>query len=491
MKYKRELILTGFVLIVLWPLLYHQTPLHFYTPDIQYVKAKVLWVKAGDLFADPISGYPTFHPPYYHLFLVLLSRLGIEISTQLLWVTIANNCLLFFFGYLLLRRIFGVETALISTLLMPFIIYYMGYGNPLLPASFRFSVPFYMAGLWLYTKEKPATIITALSCILWAIAFLVSPVYLFLIGFTFLYELLFKKDYRRFLLMAAVFLLAIIPFYIQAYAVYKANLAGTAAFRLWRGVPDGPWLKEFMTRLLSPVDGNILSWQVGAAIALSAAGVAGMWKSRPIHAFAIIAILAYLFTAYHFSSNYAIRVHMFVSLFLVGYAVKLARTIKIPRSVSYALVILLAAFGLVDHLMRSEKVFAKQQIATENYEIIAPGLMDNLGNYIEEGSFILATDRVYRHFIMPYFRVHGLLAYRTGEYYQLKTKLSEKMLADYNSLMKCYRIDDIEGRCRKYNINTAVVPRYREMEMPVFKAIAGHWRLVYHDPYFLVYRRAP
>ncbi len=56
--------------------------------------------------------------------------------------------------------------------------------------------------------------------------------------------------------------------------------------------------------------------------------------------------------------------------------------------------------------------------------------------------------------------------------------------------MKCYRIDDIERHCRKYNINTAVVPRYKEMEMPVFKAIANHWRLVYHDPYFLVYRRA-
>jgi len=68
-KYRVIPVLTLFLLIMAGPILYIFIPHYYLTPDILYVKAKTMWVTNGHLYTDPVTGMPTFHPPYYHLFL--------------------------------------------------------------------------------------------------------------------------------------------------------------------------------------------------------------------------------------------------------------------------------------------------------------------------------------------------------------------------------------------------------------------------------------
>ena len=137
------------------PILYIFIPHYYLTPDILYVKAKTMWVTNGHLYTDPVTGMPTFHPPYYHLFLSLFVRLGIGIDFLLIAVSVMNVALLMLFGYLLLRRLFDTTTSLLTLLLLPFISQYMGPSYLFLASSFSFSVPIFLAGLLMYTKKAP------------------------------------------------------------------------------------------------------------------------------------------------------------------------------------------------------------------------------------------------------------------------------------------------------------------------------------------------
>ena len=194
-KYKKELVLILFALILAGPVLYHGLPLYSFMPDIQFVKAKTLHVAAGDLYADPVTGFPTFHPPFYHLFLSFLTKLGIGINALLLMVSFLNTALIILMTFKLLSAVLGEQPAFIASLLLPFIIRFMGPGYLLLATAFYFSAPFYMIGLWLFLKERPGGGGIALIGLLWGLAFLLSPGYLFLIGFTFGY-LLIKGQWR-------------------------------------------------------------------------------------------------------------------------------------------------------------------------------------------------------------------------------------------------------------------------------------------------------
>ena len=174
--HKDTLLLSSLIAIILGPLLYYRLPWYVSAPDIFYVKAKVLQVLAGSLFTDPITGYVTFHPPYYHLFLSFLSLLGIEIDWALIIVTVLNVSLIFFFAFKMLEVTFDRKTAFFTCLLIPFIVEYMGCRNILLATSFYFSMPFYLAGLWLYLKSNEFLLLTTGSAVLWGLAFLISPV---------------------------------------------------------------------------------------------------------------------------------------------------------------------------------------------------------------------------------------------------------------------------------------------------------------------------
>ena len=87
---KYSWIVVAFALLLLLPTLFNLTPLYYTSPDIEYVKAKTLRVLEGDLFIDPVTGITNFHPPYYHLFLALLSIAGISLDLSLTLVTILN-----------------------------------------------------------------------------------------------------------------------------------------------------------------------------------------------------------------------------------------------------------------------------------------------------------------------------------------------------------------------------------------------------------------
>ncbi|MDD4052419.1 MAG: hypothetical protein PHR28_11060 [candidate division Zixibacteria bacterium] len=477
-----------FALVLLSPILYYHAPQYYGSPDIQYVKAKVLSVSNGDLFGDPVTGRPNFHPPYYHLFLSLFTRLGVDIDILLFLVSVINVCALLVLAYFVLAVRFEKRTAFICALMLPFIIQYMGPDNIALATAFYFSIPFFLGGLFFYLQPEPSPWRPVATAVLWGCAFLISPVYVFLIGFTFAYESFVKRAYRRFAILTLVFLTTITPFFIQMHAVRVAGMADTSTFALWRGIPDGAWFKALGGSFLFPSDGNRRILPMIPAVIIVILGILGAVRKRSAGAFPLIAALAYLFTAYHFSLQYAIRVQFFLSIFLAAGAIEYLGWRKIKRVAAISLASVCIILGSYEHFVQTNEWIDNREAHLAEYQSFGAGFWANMGKYLTPGQYVVVTAATYRYFIMPYFPAHALVAYKSGDYYQINEALADSMGNDYNAMMASADIETIERYCRKYGMRTAVMHVRYEQKYPVFQTIAADWTLVYEDEYFRIYQ---
>ncbi|MCP4569435.1 MAG: hypothetical protein GY841_17810 [FCB group bacterium] len=483
------------MLLILLPLLIKLSPFLVFSPDIEYVKAKVLRVLEGELYADPITGFPTFHPPYYHLFLAGLKTLGPSLNHILVGVTVSNVALLLLFVWRIIRRQFNERTAFFTCLLLPFIIEFMGCGNIFLATAFYFSLPFYLAGLEQYLWPERTTARTIACGILWGLAFLISPGYLFLIGLAVAAELLVHRRYRQSLVLIGTLAAMLIPFFVQAYQIFAQSLFGTGAFSFWRGFPDFELLTTLGRYLVSPFGrsiGDIRVW-IGAGVAVF--GLWGMIRTRrdnslgPIRGFVAVAAAAYLFTFYHYLPQYAIRVHLFFSIIVTAFAIHTLFLMNLRRFIRPAILVILAVFGMSNHFNYSLYHFNKQNARMIKFDQARAGICEQLGDYIEPDQYLLATAHTYRHFVMPHFPVHCLAAYRSGEYYQLTSAVSDRLQIDYTRLMDCNNLECLDSYCRRYRISTALIRNGPEFKIAAFQQIARHWEQVYGDDDFRIYRK--
>jgi len=484
------IMIIGFVLIAI-PYLYFHTPQYFLSPDLMYVKAKALWVLNGHLYADPVTGIQTLHPPYYHLVLSLFTRMGLQVDNVLFVVSLVDVLLIGLFAYLALRKLFPPNIAAFTVLMIPFINRYMGSSYLFLASSFTFSLPIFLAGLWLFLREKTNIGISILTALLWGFAFLVSPGYLFLIGFAFVYDVYRRRDFRRFFIMVGTFVVAIIPFFYQAYVVlsfYAANSLGQAStFAFWRGLPDFAWMGSLLQKIVAPGDRDFLDWHTALVIVVLAAATIGYLRSKNRHAFPIIALVAYLFTFYHFSVQYASRVLYIFSIFAMAYAVQWLVSRRKYRYPAYAAVALLVLFSTTDHIVRTVDYFAEREEPYTSFKYIEARVHPKLREYLRPGRFVLATKRGYRNFILPYFPARGLIGARSGEYYQLPAGLAEEMKNNHEVLIMSMNRDTINQLCTIYGIDYAV--KFFYDDVPVFRELDNWWQKVYSDKAMTIYRR--
>lgn len=488
-KYAHEIFLGLIIIIIVGPLLIFQSPPYFHTPDIQYVKAKTLAVMNGNLYNDPVTGYPSFHPPFYHLFLSWLVSIGVSLEIIPLIMALINSCLLIVFSFLMLAKIFDRTTSLLTTAMIAYINQYMGPGHLFLATAFYFSMPIFMAGLWIYLKSKQTIITRIVTGLLWGLSFIISPVYLFVIGFIFLYEIIWRRQWSQIAILICVFLVSIIPFLIQAFTIYNYQMAGTSAFSFWRGWPDLDWFQIFFGYLLYPVDGHINHWQVILTIIIFIAGLISIRKSHSPHFLIFIFGAAYLFTSYHYNPHqYGPRIFFFLGLLITGYMIKYLRNIIKVKVIAGWLIAALLLTAMGEHLYRSYINLEKERTNYTNYQQIGRGLKDNFGKFIETDEYILASSLTYRNFIMPYFPVRALVAHQSGEYFQLNSVIADEMLKDYNEFMAAGRPELVDLICRKYNIKIAVIGG-RDVNERGFKTIMEHWDMVYEDPTFKIYRK--
>ena len=104
-KNRNALLLTVLAATLLGPLLYYRAPLYESAPDIFYVKAKVLQVLQGGIFIDPVSGYASMHPPYYHLFLAMLKAIGFDLNTILMAASIFIVATTIYFVFKIIKQV--------------------------------------------------------------------------------------------------------------------------------------------------------------------------------------------------------------------------------------------------------------------------------------------------------------------------------------------------------------------------------------------------
>jgi hypothetical protein len=477
------------MICICYPAIYNYAPAYWGTPDIQYVKAKMLRVMEGDLFADPVTSITNFHPPYYHLFLSVFSRLGANIDSLLLWVSVVNMLLLFLLVYLITRVKFGDDIALWVTLLVPYMLEYMGPSYAFLATAFYFSMNFYLLGLWLYLQNSQSKKFVIVISLCWGLAFILSPVYIFLISIIFAYKIIVEKEYRRTALMIGIFSASCIPFIIQGYIIYQSGLAGTAAFSLWRGIPEVAWFKNLIIGFISPKYVHGFDWFAGFSPIIMLLGFFGIFRSVKRPYFVMAAIIAYILTAYHFNLAYASRIQFFISIFLAGYAILYLWNISLSKAVCIILIFIIASTGFYSTLEQSSYAYARYNKMIDAHEDQRYMFRQNFPRHVEPGTFVLAYHDTYRYLIMPYYPVHALVAYRSGEYFQLNSEIAQTMLSDYNTIMASASIDTINHYCDKYGINEAVAYVPRDMQMPAFQTISRHWQTVYSDRFFRIYKR--
>lgn len=487
-KYTHGSILTIWVVVVLAPVLYYRVPWFFSSPDIIYVKAKVLQILAGSLYADPITGYATFHPPFYHLFLAPFKALGIGFNSILVGVTILNVALFTFFAYKVISAAFDKTTALYTGLMLSFIVEYMGCRNILLASSFYFSIPFYLAGLWLYLRKEATANRAVGAAVLWGLAFLISPVYLFVIGFTLIHGFLVAKRRKYSLMMALIILIVLIPFFAQAVIIYSRGLWGASAFALWRGIPDGLWWKRFVIEFLSPGTEGKLGIPTLIHLAIIVAAVGLMIRRRKVHWYLPVVLLAYIFTFYHYSADYAIRIHIFFSLFLVAALIHELENLTIKRWLWQIPVIFLSIASLVYHNYNANLTFAHETGLYGNVKQAGKGLWETMPRHLREGEYIFCTKPIYREYVMPHFLVHTLGAYRSMEYFQLCPRIAKELENDYQTAINSTDEGTIEQIASKYNITAAIISG-RDAEIPLSQTLLRRWTPVYQDDYFAILRK--
>ncbi len=459
------------------------------SPDLNYVKAKSIWVLNGHLYNDPVTGVPTFHPPWYHFILSWFLRLGIQIDDLLMMVSLVNVLLLGIFVFLTIRSVFNATTAGVVVLLIPFINRYMGSDYLFLASSFTFSLPIFFAGLWLYLRRGSTTKHYAFAALCWGAAFLISPGYLFLMGFIYLYELIVIRNYRRFALMAIAFLIIIIPVFHQAYVIHKSNLGATTTFSLWRGIPGPGWLGDLLSRVLAPATGDVFRWQAAVALGIIIVGVVGYVRGgRRLH-FPIIALAAFIFTFYHFSEQYAIRVYYILSVFTAAYGVYWFSKEKRFRAAGYVLLVIVALYGIGDHVVQTWHDMEQKQAAHRVFQRLISRLQPALRQHVPPTSFVLVDANTYKYFVMPYYPVRALLAHQSGEYFQLPAQLSNEMLEHYNILMNTTDHSVIEYICSVYDIYYAIW--MVEADFPVYDEVLTWWEPVTIEADFRIYRRPP
>ena len=487
-RYWKEILLALVVLAVIAPLFYYGTPFYISSPDICYVKAKVLHVLEGDIFADPVSGYDTLHPPLYHIFLGFFKVFGLSLDTILILVTIFNVSLLFIFTFKIIEYVYDRAVAFLTSLLLLFIVEYMGCTGILLATSFYFSVSFYLCGLWLYLKSEKSLKLSIMASVFWGLTFFISPVYVFLLGLTFLYELLIARRYKRFLVMAAAFLVTISPYIIEAVHIYTSDLWGSAVFTFWRGVPDAAWWKGLCLEFISPTKGAWLSIPSAIHILFLLIAVAAIVRQRKVHWYIPVAALAYFLTSYHFSTQYAIRIHLFLSIFIVAVALDGLRRLKINKYILMAPVLAVMFFSLYAHYIHTSSYYRKERSTFEPYRVSGEALWASLDRHLVKGRYIFCTKDVYRYYIMTHFPAHSLGAYRTLEYFQLNSRIAEMLDNDYHAVINSVDYNFIESIADKYNIEAAIISG-SDWQAPLFQVIAQLWTPVYEDEYFVIYKR--
>ncbi|MFH1700998.1 MAG: glycosyltransferase family 39 protein [Candidatus Zixiibacteriota bacterium] len=458
------------------------------------MKAKILWVLEGELFKDPVTGYTNMHPPLYHLFLAALNSIGIPINFLLWIISILNVIMIFIFSFKINQRLFNQNTAIVAAALMPFIVEYMGCGNLLLPTAFYFGLPFFLIGVWLYLHPNRTLKHIFLFSIFWGLAFLISPVYIFLIGFSLIYELLINRNYRLFINSAFVLVIMLIPFFYQAYIVYTHGLFGTSAFSFWRGYPNLEYFKNLLQYIINP---TMKSWSnplIWIAPILSGLGIWGLLRGLPKAEFSrfkwflIITFLAYIFTYYNFKPQYAIRIHLIISIFLAALAVEYLfhrfKNSRLPIFVLSGLIIC----GMIYHQYIYFTEYKNQNVHMLEFNKSRAGISKVLKQIVLPDEFIIIHADTYRQYILPFFKVHALLAYKSGEYFQLNAKLSDEMLNDYEVLMKCDTQDCINSISNKYTMVIAIASG-NDFDYPVFQLINKSWPCVYNDNYFRIYHK--
>lgn len=462
-------ILVCVIILISSPTLYNLAPAYWGTPDIQYVKAKIHRVLEGDIFLDPITGIPNFHPPFYHVFLSAFVKLGLSIDTLLVAISLINTACTILLSFLICRQLWDQMTGLYVGVLIPFLQEFMGPGYLFLATSFYFSLPVYLAGLYLCLKRANSV------CwgFLWAIAFLISPVYVFLIGLTLVYKLIALRDFRYVLPGVVAFFLTISPFYWQLYTIYSSGLAGTAAFSTWRGIPH---LGSIMP----------MSWKGWVALLGYAILVCAFIRFRKVHYYFYISIIATLLTAYHFNPEYGNRILFVFSILACGYLIHNLNMRKIY--VAFPIALLIVA-GIYVNLDRLRTVYKQHKMVVPTYIHQGRYFRHWFEDNIESNELLLAYHDTYRYSILPFFPVYGLVAYKSGEYFQLNGEIADKMLHDYETIMNADNIKMIDSICEKYNISTAVVYGSRDQSMAPFQLIAENWKPVYGDLYYRVYKR--
>jgi hypothetical protein len=211
-------------------------------------------------------------------------------------------------------------------------------------------------------------------------------------------------------------------------------------------------------------------------------------RTRKVHWFVPLSLMAYFLTFYTFSDQYAARIQIIFSIFVVATVIFGLRRLRISRIVWMTPIIAIVLFTMSRYYSKTIVDYFNECRMYRRYQQAGIVFRENMREYLEPNRFIFCGDDTYLRYIMPFFPAHSLAAYRSLDYFQLKADLSDELYRDYVTALQSDDYGVIDSIAVKYNINTAVIAR-REMDIPLFQTLTKYWQRVYADRNFIILRK--
>jgi hypothetical protein len=148
----------------------------------------------------------------------------------------------------------------------------------------------------------------------------------------------------------------------------------------------------------------------------------------------------------------------------------------------------LSAAALFYHIYNANHIFSTETALFRNVTQQGRGLWQNMGSHLKEGEYVFCVKPIYRVYVMPFYLVHALGAYKSMEYFQLNPRVATEIDNDYETALKSDDLETIERIASKYGITAAIVSG-NEAKTPLFRTLLKAWTCVYQDNCFVILRK--
>jgi len=509
-----------FTLTIVMPFFFIDVPHAWKAPDISYNVAKIWRAYDGHLFVDAVTGYLSIYPSIFHLFWGgIMHIVPMTAPKALVMSTIFHVAFLMFSSFILMKKLFDISTAALTTMLVGLIFYLPNIANTMLAINNTFSYGFFILGLYFFYRGyyenasflKYAGLLFGFSTALW-------PHYLFLLLVLLVVFIMFEKRkknlLKKLLVLFSFYLIPLIYLVVHTIVVAQKHLLGSQRFGFSHGIPDFQWLSEFIYRFFSlggylyTGKGTVIFFSITYIMLFSLAFYRlFFYKGEPekhkpsknrekffIKIICLGFILALLVLFYFFGHTYPRRTQILMNVLVVGLSANFLLAMVSSRTNLRVVGISLISFFVVTSVYyntyKNKAIAGESQNTYLNYLKFEKPVVDKIASLTNREDRIFSTREGFRSLIMANIPRYGLISHRDGNYFYLYSKLSAEILNDYNAILSTRDLSTLNSLMEKYSMKYSLLIKYEIRNYPGLQTMYQNYEKVFEDRNFVILKRS-